>query len=544
LFGIKDIFQLRRAIFSDQDLFFNKDCLVEKTESIIKKNLKRFSKPLLSIGGAVLNLETLGEFAAELLENKYLENFIICIDDLERKEDSISDSEILGFINNLRENRNCHIVLLFNENIMNENQEKRDVFSEYREKVLEHEFHFELGMIKSYDLIFKNEVYFEGAASDYRNWEPDNRTALAIFNSVQMTNIRIMKKVKAALDYFVGQGMRKNYPNLWPQFSRDIIKCCWLYFAKGKEISLEDIFDVKNISQILQPMTNEDDVEKDKISVEFKNKIKLLREINFIAHGARKDHEIIREYLENGFVNLENAATIFSKMESSFLVKKVDIEHRKIWNGLWGNFQMNSATFIKKQLEFIKENFDKLSLNDIEQVSNVLHDLAPDNCEEIEELMEGKIDDFIANSKDENLIHSEVMHLSSQTQEKVKVKFETQIVEKTIEEIIESPSQNVSRYFPPEILSLKSKTVDDFYNYLITSKNPKLLEDVKRFFDRLSHYHENSTVIDISKNLKEALYRSAQLSKINYKRVYVGIRLTPPKNVEEENALSSDNSSQ
>ena len=60
-------------------------------------------------------------------------------DDLERKEDSVTPSALLGFITNLRDERRCKVVLLYNESKTNENKAFSAAIAEYREKVIDHE---------------------------------------------------------------------------------------------------------------------------------------------------------------------------------------------------------------------------------------------------------------------------------------------------------------------------------------------------------------------------------------------------------------------
>lgn len=74
--------------------------------------------------------------AIGLLTNKQ----IICIDDLERKGSKLSSSEILGFISYLKEERECKIALLLNDEAL-DGEDKRQ-FAAYLEKVVDRNIRF------------------------------------------------------------------------------------------------------------------------------------------------------------------------------------------------------------------------------------------------------------------------------------------------------------------------------------------------------------------------------------------------------------------
>jgi hypothetical protein len=79
------------------------------------------------------------ELWADAVENQALRGMVVCIDDLERKEESLSASALLGLITSLRDERSCKVVLLFNETKAAANKEFAPVLAEFREKVIDRE---------------------------------------------------------------------------------------------------------------------------------------------------------------------------------------------------------------------------------------------------------------------------------------------------------------------------------------------------------------------------------------------------------------------
>jgi Cdc6-like AAA superfamily ATPase len=139
LFGTGSISELRNAIFTKQV------GLGSKANATINYALSRVGTLLKSVdlGPATMGTLKNTEIWSDLIQEKLLNNFVICIDDLERKERGITPSAFLGFITNLRDERNCKVILLYNESAITENKPLERALAEYREKVFDVELSFE-----------------------------------------------------------------------------------------------------------------------------------------------------------------------------------------------------------------------------------------------------------------------------------------------------------------------------------------------------------------------------------------------------------------
>jgi hypothetical protein len=112
LFGITSIPELRRAIFTKlSPLGETKKGLRWWGRTLGGKAARHIDVkiPILDVG--LKNTE----LWAEAIEEHALRNILVCLDDLERKDDAVSTSALLGFIASLRDERGCKVVLLYNE---------------------------------------------------------------------------------------------------------------------------------------------------------------------------------------------------------------------------------------------------------------------------------------------------------------------------------------------------------------------------------------------------------------------------------------------
>lgn len=116
LFGIKSIEQLKEAIFSNavsnhhageqpnlQTFQNNAKNLVES----FSKNSWKFMRDLPYLNYA--------KPAVDAWSFMSISNYIICIDDLERKGNALEIKEVLGLVSLLKEQKSCKVVLLLND---------------------------------------------------------------------------------------------------------------------------------------------------------------------------------------------------------------------------------------------------------------------------------------------------------------------------------------------------------------------------------------------------------------------------------------------
>lgn len=76
------------------------------------------------------------------LEYKFVNNYLVCIDDVERKGNSLEVKEIMGVIDELARRKGCKVVLILNEDNLHDETAKKQ-FLEYREKVIDVEIKYD-----------------------------------------------------------------------------------------------------------------------------------------------------------------------------------------------------------------------------------------------------------------------------------------------------------------------------------------------------------------------------------------------------------------
>jgi len=218
LFGIKDISILKRQIFA-KHIAINEqriEAQIHNLKKAITSIFKSFEIPYIN------NSESISEY----FEDKFVKNFLICIDDIERKEESISLSAILGLISSLKEEKGCKVVLIFNDSEMSEKSEKE--LNEYREKIIDIEIRYHPTIAENFKLVFGE------------NESDEIREILKVFEQLNLNNIRIMQRVNWALNYF-SEDLIGKYPYIVKPLTRKIAILTCLYHAFSNQIKFDEV---------------------------------------------------------------------------------------------------------------------------------------------------------------------------------------------------------------------------------------------------------------------------------------------------------------
>ena len=149
-----------------------------------EENLKKFVKsinveiPFININPSAL---------LTLFDKKDFKNIVVCFDDFERLSPSIKLEEVLGFIAELKEQKECKVVMILNEGKLGDNKETLD---KYKEKLIDYEFSYAPRPFESLKILQdKLTAFKEYPLQDY-------------LTKHKINNIRIISRIINALNDF------------------------------------------------------------------------------------------------------------------------------------------------------------------------------------------------------------------------------------------------------------------------------------------------------------------------------------------------------
>lgn len=143
-------------------------------------------------------------FIFDLFEEKDLHNTIVCIDDFERLSDKIPLEDILGLICELKENKGCSVIVLYNEDELfkdksdqEANQDKSEqarnkkIFEKYKEKVFDLQIKFSPPTTEQFSIFAPKDL-----STDFDSYKylPDILNIDKLLESHHSTNLRDLNR--------------------------------------------------------------------------------------------------------------------------------------------------------------------------------------------------------------------------------------------------------------------------------------------------------------------------------------------------------------
>jgi hypothetical protein len=513
LFGLESIAELRRALFTKQRSLgparnWFRSC-GEKIGSEVTRHME-FDLGLFK-GLGLKNTE----LWAEAIEDRSLRNFIVCLDDLERKDESVTTSALLGFIASLRDERRCKVFLLYNEERAKALESFAPDLAQYREKVIDREIVLQPTVRECYDLVFGGTNYQFPPDPNARATPfdlADARSLPDLFEAMHLANLRVMQKTRVALDY-LGTGVATRCPKLWPKFARQAVKLCWLHYCYASSLSLEDILNHRKMVQI-----HAESVKNPEKAKEFA-KYAPLQQVSYYPFPSDK---LIVEFLRCGFVDWAAYATLLDKEEAEQARQELGAQYSANWDLLWDNFQVSQPEIIDAHLKFMREHHDSMSLAELSQVVKFLQTFGPQA--EAEKFLEEKLDSFVQSNLEADPNDLDLHGVDPEIYSEVKKRLLARIPTKPLSDafVLLTGSDG---WNPGDLRYLATTSSDDFLKWMKTEKSPQLLSCIKKFRERFGNDDKGGPIVA---KLDAALHQLAQRSLADAKRVYAGTGLVKP----------------
>jgi hypothetical protein len=472
LFGARDIGDLRKQIFSNCQILNDKS---------ISKHLEKL-KPLRSILETVdiPYLNSSGSIT-DLIESKLVENFLICFDDLERKEASISASSVLGLISTLKEEKDCKIILIYNDQELDEATKKE--INEYREKVVDLELTYRPTITDNLAIIWP-----EGYPVSVQK----------IFEELKLNNIRIMQRVRWTLEYFDASILRK-YESLAASFEHKCAVLTVLHHGFRNQVTIEEAISTNYYSLLL----SKDDEEKDRFQV--------LKTLHFMPE---EQDQIIVDYLINGYVDLASYSSLLEANAEKNRISNVNNEHHALWTEYHSGFVTEQDSFITRQIEFVEKHIEDLGLKDVAATLDFIKELDPDRSRD--DLLERSIAIFVEKVDDVRRRDLTFHRLKPEVIKKIEEGLAHKTKEYPISQLFFDLAGSDS-WSPSKIQHMKRFSEADYFQWITTEKEKDTPWLLKEFLQRFGSQNEDEELV-VSR-IRSALSRIKERSAIDRCRV-------------------------
>lgn len=304
-------------------------------------------------------------FAARF-EYGYINNYLVCFDDLERKGKGISVKDLMGLADELAQRKKCKVVIIFNERTLEESAGDYSEFKSYREKVVDLEVVHNPSIKHNFDCVF--EEGFSGREELER--------AIA---SMGVKNIRVLRKLKWMVERFYPYISGAN-PLVVQEFYLHAAVLCCEFYIRNKDLDYDDFYDVlPSASWMSIKQIDTGDVKADRRLGELLGGLKL--------SGSALDQHI-DYFLRHGFVDSQSLGVTVYELEESIRKNVASYKIRDAWNIYSDSFDDNLDAFISDLRGVLESDISRISLSDFSSSVSVLEDFGEDVSVYIKEYLD------------------------------------------------------------------------------------------------------------------------------------------------------------
>lgn len=431
------------------------------------------------------------------LEYGMVSNYVICIDDIERKSESLSIKEVMGLVDELAQRKSCKVVLVFNEKSLDNDKDKED-FKTYREKIVDIELNYNPPHGENLQCVIDcNAAYYA--------------KLLELIKELNIKNIRVIKKIKWMLDE-LWEFVADQEQRLVDEWLTHITLFCWSYYKSDDALPFEFVHDQLHSNSWLSIFSDEEKKEDENTK-----KYKSIA-TNLSLRGAVYDEEIT-DILKHGFADKDKFREKIAKLSKEIEADITREALARAWDIYSESFNDNLDEFKTELRSILSSDLDKIKLNDFSSAIDVL--------EEYGENVAGYIDEYI---KAHEEVLKSVNTRDSWSMGRIK---HPALVEKINE--IREQSKNMSidevalkiainsGWNPEDIEFLGSLSADDYFKWMINDPDDittKIRGGLLTFRNLQTSSEEDRTKYGgITANVIEALKKIAATNEFNRKRI-------------------------
>jgi len=506
LFGVSSISQLALSIFTTSrniklvgtKLDFtslNKEWLALGKSGF--KSLTNFVKKLdlpysknLSVG--------LDQLAPALIGNT-----IICLDDFERSQ--IKPEEIMGFISYLKEEKDCKVVLIFNQG---ELKEKEETYNKYREKVIDIELLFSPSPSEAIGLAFPQDM-------------PHRELAAQCAMALKIVNIRLLMKISELWTTLLKPALDKMHPDVLRQAVMTLVLLAWAYYDRNEN---KPNFDFILKWERFTWHLNEKD--KDNIDPKTKNWAAILTNYG-LSHIDEFDYAISR-VIEYGHIEETCLIEEAAKLNDHFIAIDQDKSFTEAWSFFHNFFSDNSGELIDALRDSFKKSYLQISPNNLNATVRLMRQLGRDDIanEMIEHYIEKRGNNYalfdlenqpFSENVDDTILRERFKEACTKGRQ----------LPTLLDSVLAIAKQH--GWSQEQILAVEQATEDDFYNLFLQNQGDQLTTVVRACLQ----FQTIGGRQHLAEKPRAALERLGRQSKLNELRVRkFGLTINPPQKPE------------
>lgn len=326
LFGLKDLGDIQDALVAGavplvemsrrQRVSPASRSFIDRGKERLKRATTATERKAREFSALVDKMPKLGALGplARAVAFRLVDNYLVCLDDVERRSDSLSLRDVLGIASLLKEQRGCRVHVILNSDALS--AEDRDLFHTLREKVFDAEIAFEPS---------SQECVAIALPSGSTLYDAAGRHAMKL----NITNIRVLYRIRRLIDAVASHAMAGD-DDVRAQIIHSAVLLGWCFNSRdGRAPSFEY---VKRLS-----FGSFMDFERNKQRPESETAWNHL----LSDYGYTNTDELdaaICEVLERGYVDTARLNTIFANRVEAVRRTRLERAFSDAWGVYHGSF--------------------------------------------------------------------------------------------------------------------------------------------------------------------------------------------------------------
>lgn len=494
LFGLNSLKDLKLAIFENTihknviDQNATLDTFRENTYGVIEK-IGRKSSFFINKNPFTKGIAPIFESVSFMSLNRT----IVCLDDMERKGDALSVKEILGLVSLIKEQKQCKVVLL-----LNDNEECIEDYKKYREKVVDIELHFNPTAEECANAVF--------AGSDWQTtFIKEHVVRLGV------RNIRVLYKIKKLMAS-IPPKIESCEDEVKLQIVHSLVLFSWCFYCSkdgGAVPSLDYVFEYRKYYMGLDS--------KPKTNIE-KGWDEMLSEYGFVL--ADELDVTIKEAVISGYFNVDDFLSVMEDINKKAISSRSEGSFHKAWELFHYDLNSSQDDVTSALYKSLKDNAEYVSPMNLDSTVSLFRSLdenkkASDMIDLYIEKRAGNPDVFNLDPR-RNHFSSEIK--DPEVREKFGLAWEAKFEPEDPKDVILRLGK-INGLNDGDAVCLRKLSSDDFYRYIKNIKGevlPSAIEGVRRVGSYDLQHDQSSK---ISENFEAALKMIAMESEINRLRM-------------------------
>lgn len=272
------------------------------------------------------------------LADSVLKDFIVCFDDIERKHPGLKLEEVLGFIDSLKSERNCHCIVILNEGGLEDGDEK--TLQRYRDKVIDLEVKFEPPLDRNLNVVFGDDL-----SGKTRSIVKD------VLHKLESRNIRSILRIRWALEEF-SELLASVDDAVSSRLIRQIACLVLFRYDYGTTFDITDFqlpsWIAFEIGTRMYKSSDEKTVNHTK-SMSFHE---LLAKAEFEAHEL---DPVIWKYISDGNISDATSQDMLSRWRENLKRQEMAVELLNLKESAWACFGVTQGEFLQQATDFLND---------------------------------------------------------------------------------------------------------------------------------------------------------------------------------------------